>query len=131
MAGCTVVPYVYLRTGLSLSSLLTGTNCEGFPIACLPCVIANATVWDSVYLVPASAAPLTRLCLGEDNLLLIYHDGRARLWDTRTREFWRSMSLEKAAELVQQGGWLEWLVSLVSFYRSIPLTFDQDNRRPC
>ena len=62
----------------------------------------------SVYLIPASAAPLARVCLGEDNLLLIYSDGRARLWDTRTREFWRAMSIEKAEELVQQGGWLQW-----------------------
>ena len=57
---------------------------------------------------PASAAPLKRICLSEDNMLLVYTDGRARLWDTRTREFWRSMSVEKAEELVQQGGWFEW-----------------------
>ncbi|RDX48877.1 WD40 repeat-like protein [Lentinus brumalis] len=84
---------------------------------CALCISQDGTIaviaidgYQLVYLVPASAAPLTRLCLGEDNLLLIYHDGRARLWDTRTREFWRSMSLEKAAELVQQGGWLEWTI---------------------
>ncbi|KAL7279647.1 hypothetical protein ACG7TL_006053 [Trametes sanguinea] len=64
-----------------------------------------------IYLVPASAAPLKTICLGEDNLLLLYTDGRARLWDARTREFWRSMSSEKAIELVQQGGWFEWPIS--------------------
>ena len=98
--------------GLSLLLLLTGTNCEpvSLPMYPLRSAVANVFVWGSVYLVPASAAPLTRLCLGEDNLLLIYSDGRARLWDTRTREFWRSMSIEKAEELVQQGGWLEWSV---------------------
>ncbi|KAI0718156.1 WD40 repeat-like protein [Cerioporus squamosus] len=85
---------------------------------CALCVSQDGTIaviavdgHQFVYLVPASAAPLTRLYLGEDNLLLIYGDGRARLWDTRTREFWRSMSVEKAEELVQQGGWLQWTIS--------------------
>ncbi|KAI8986132.1 WD40 repeat-like protein [Trametes punicea] len=88
---------------------------------CVLCVSQDGTIavialdgYQFVYLVPASAAPLKRICLGEDNLLLMYADGRARLWDTRTREFWRSMSLEKADELVQQGGWFEWLTSRVS-----------------
>jgi WD repeat-containing protein 7 len=30
-----------------------------------------------------------------------------RLWDVKTREFWRSMSLDKAEELISQGGWTE------------------------
>lgn len=62
----------------------------------------------SVYLVPASAAPLHRVYLREDNLMLVYGDGRARLWDTRSREFWRSMSTEKADEMMQEGDWLHW-----------------------
>ncbi|RPD74051.1 WD40 repeat-like protein [Lentinus tigrinus ALCF2SS1-7] len=84
---------------------------------CALCISQDGTIaviavdgYQFVYLVPASAAPLTRLCLGEDNMLLIYGDGRARLWDTRTREFWRSMGVEKAEELVQQGGWHEWTI---------------------
>ncbi|KAH9891906.1 WD40 repeat-like protein [Cubamyces lactineus] len=82
---------------------------------CILCVSQDGTIavvavdgFQFVYLVPASAAPLARICLSEDNLLLVYTDGRARLWDSKTREFWRSMSIEKAEELVQQGGWFEW-----------------------
>ncbi|KAI0365315.1 WD40 repeat-like protein [Pilatotrama ljubarskyi] len=84
---------------------------------CVLCVSQDGTIAvvavdgnQFVYLVPGAAAPLKRICLGENNLLLMYADGRARLWDTATREFWRSMSLDKAVELVQQGGWLEWYV---------------------
>ncbi|KAI0754509.1 WD40 repeat-like protein [Daedaleopsis nitida] len=84
---------------------------------CALCVSQDGTIaviaidgYQFVYLVPAAASPLTRICLGEDNLMLIYGDGRARLWDTRTREFWRSMSNEKAEELVQQVGWYQWSV---------------------
>ncbi|KAI0655440.1 WD40 repeat-like protein [Cubamyces menziesii] len=85
---------------------------------CILCVSQDGTIavvavdgLQFVYLVPASAAPLKRICLSEDNMLLVYTDGRARLWDTKTREFWRSMSVEKAEELVQQGGWFEWDVA--------------------
>ncbi|KAF7799424.1 hypothetical protein EIP86_010659 [Pleurotus ostreatoroseus] len=63
-----------------------------------------------LHLIPASVASLQRICLGEDNLLLFYADGRARLWDIKTREFWRSMSVEKADEMLKQGGWSEWLI---------------------
>ena len=62
----------------------------------------------SLYLVPASVAPLQKVCLGEDNLLLAYADKRARLWDIKTREFWRSMSTDKIEEMLKQGGWVEW-----------------------
>lgn len=60
----------------------------------------------SLYIVPASTAPLSRMHLGgENNLLLEYEDRRARLWDVKTREFWRSVSKDKAEELLGQGGW--------------------------
>lgn len=69
--------------------------------------VALADVGNSLYLIPGSAFPLERICLGEDNILLIYADRRARLWDVKTKEFWRSMGLEKAEELVAQGGWTD------------------------
>ena len=47
--------------------------------------------------------PLARIALAEDNLLFFYADGRARLWDVKTLEFWRSMGRETAAELVLSG----------------------------
>ena len=59
----------------------------------------------SLYLIPGAPAKLESLCLGGHNLLLIYADRRCRLWDVRTKEFWRSMSLEKAQEMLDQGGW--------------------------
>ncbi|KAH9932736.1 WD40 repeat-like protein [Epithele typhae] len=84
---------------------------------CVLCVSQDGTVavvaiddYQFVYLVPGSAAPLARISLSEDNMLLVYADGRARLWDTRTREFWRSMSIEKGEELIQAGGWSQWSI---------------------
>lgn len=59
-------------------------------------------------MVPASIAPLERVCLGENNLLLLYSDGRARLWDIQTLEFWRSMNVGKSEEMLLQGGWSQW-----------------------
>ena len=54
-------------------------------------------------------SPLIRVCIGGDNLLLIYGDRHARLWDVKTQEFWRAMTIDKAGELVGRGGWAEWL----------------------
>lgn len=62
----------------------------------------------SLYLIPPSTTPLMKVGLGEDNLLLYYMDGRARLWDTKTREFWRALTWSKADELINAGGWVEW-----------------------
>jgi hypothetical protein len=66
-------------------------------------------------MVPGAPAPLTRICIDESNLLLLYADDRARLWDVKTLEFRRSMDLEKAKELLAQGGWTELSVPILSF----------------
>lgn len=47
--------------------------------------------------------------------MLLYADGRARLWDVKTREFWRSMSSEKAVEMLSQGEWLSMYVFFSAF----------------
>src|SRR5258708_32329086 len=78
----------------------------------------------SLYLVPGAPAPLTRICVGGSNLLLLYADDRARLWDVKTLEFWRSMDTEKAEELLAQGGWTElfvalWLVLVLTKFYSL------------
>ena len=65
----------------------------------------------STYLIPTSMSPLVRVCIGGDNLLLIYGDRHARLWDVKTQEFWRAMTVDKADELIGQGGWAEWYVT--------------------
>ncbi|KAJ7776775.1 hypothetical protein DFH07DRAFT_797695 [Mycena maculata] len=84
---------------------------------CVLCISRDGTIaviavdgFHFLYLIPGSAFPLQRICLGDDNILLIYADRRARLWDIKTKEFWRSMSLDKAEELVEQGGWTDVLI---------------------
>ena len=62
----------------------------------------------SIFLVPTSSAPLTQIHIGGDNLLLLYRDGRARLWDSKTQEFWRSMNTDRTDEMLKQGGWTSW-----------------------
>ncbi|TDL19727.1 hypothetical protein BD410DRAFT_773671 [Rickenella mellea] len=81
---------------------------------CALCISEDGTIavvvidgLELLYLIPGSGAHLKRICLGEDNLLLIFSDGRARLWDVKTREFWRSMDVLKADGLLEQGGWFE------------------------
>jgi hypothetical protein len=83
----------------------------------LPWLDVHITASDlvSLYMVPGAPASLTRICVGESNLLLLYADDRARLWDVKTLEFRRSMDLEKAKELLAQGGWTELSVPLMSF----------------
>ncbi|KAJ7162930.1 hypothetical protein C8R46DRAFT_1101904 [Mycena filopes] len=85
---------------------------------CVLCVSRDGTIavvvvdgFQFLYLIPGAAFPLERICLGGDNILLVYADRRARLWDVKTKEFWRSMGLEKAEELVAQGGWTDVLIN--------------------
>lgn len=61
----------------------------------------------SLHLVPGSVSSLQRVCVGGHNMLLVYSDGLVRLWDIQTTEFWRSTSVDKAEELISQGGWTE------------------------
>ncbi|PIL35130.1 hypothetical protein GSI_02919 [Ganoderma sinense ZZ0214-1] len=109
---------------LSLHDEKVGRLC-----GCVLCISQDGTIavialdgYQFVYLVPASAAPLERVCLREDNLMLVYGDGRARLWDTRSREFWRSMSAEKAAEMMQEGDWLNWSLTKSSESKDVLAT---------
>lgn len=62
------------------------------------------------FTVPGGPARLEKVCIGEDNLMLIYSNDTGRLWDIKTQEFWRSMTRDKAEELLEQGGWVECLV---------------------
>ncbi|KAG6860615.1 hypothetical protein C0995_009369 [Termitomyces sp. Mi166 len=77
-----------------------------------------------LYLIPGSSAPLLKLCIGSSNLLLVYRNNRARLWDVKTQEFWRSMTEEKVEEMLKQGGWTEIVIdarpSEHTFLKSIP-----------
>lgn len=85
-----------------LSSVLMGSSCVFLKSLFHS---QQALTFFSLYLIPGASAKLELLCLGGHNLLLMYADHRCRLWDVRTKEFWRSMSLEKAQEMLDQGGW--------------------------
>ncbi|KAK0201531.1 hypothetical protein DFS33DRAFT_1348146 [Desarmillaria ectypa] len=81
---------------------------------CILCVSQDSTIavivvdgFQFLYLIPGSAFPLVRICLGDDELLLIYADRRARIWDAKTKEFRRSLGLDKAEELIGKERWLE------------------------
>ncbi|PPQ70616.1 hypothetical protein CVT25_011982 [Psilocybe cyanescens] len=81
---------------------------------CALCIARDGTIAVIVidglhfhYLIPGSVAPLKRVCLGGNNLLVIYGDRRARLWDSQTKELWRSFGEDKVDELMGQGGWIE------------------------
>ncbi|KAJ6584436.1 hypothetical protein B0H19DRAFT_1105047 [Mycena capillaripes] len=101
-----------------LTSVVQFRNEKGPLRGCVLCISQDGTIavivvdgFQFLYLIPGSAFPLERICLGEDNILLVYGDRRARLWDVKTKEFWRSMGLEKAEELVAQGGWTDVLIN--------------------
>jgi hypothetical protein len=82
---------------------------DGFQLYCPPVLFeiwTFLTLFVSLYLVPGSAAPLTRVCLRGKDLLLIYADHHGRLWDSQTKELRRSMRQDKAEEMMSQGGWV-------------------------
>jgi hypothetical protein len=59
----------------------------------------------SLYMIPGAPSPLERVSLGDSNLALVYGGNLARLWDVRTKEFWRSTTIDKVEEMFKQGGW--------------------------
>ncbi|PCH40392.1 WD40 repeat-like protein [Wolfiporia cocos MD-104 SS10] len=82
---------------------------------CVLCISQDGTIavitidgHQFICLIPAAAAPLQKVNVSGDSLLLLYADGRARLWDTKTMEFWRSMTAAKADEMLSQGAWVGW-----------------------
>ncbi|KAJ4498276.1 hypothetical protein C8R41DRAFT_877942 [Lentinula lateritia] len=101
--------------GTPLHQMAQFPKIKGAPLRdAILCVSEDGTIavvaldgFQFLYVVPGSPFPLQRVFLGEENLLLAYADQRSRLWDVKTREFWRSMSMDKAEELFAQGGWTE------------------------
>jgi hypothetical protein len=61
----------------------------------------------SLYLIPASRAPLRRIFIGGKDILLAYANGKARVWNVETMEFRRSTGIDAAAEMLQTGSWSE------------------------
>ncbi|KAH9922915.1 WD40 repeat-like protein [Fomitopsis serialis] len=84
---------------------------------CTLCISQDGTIaviaidgYQFIFLVPTSSAPLKQVHVGGNNLMLLYRDGRARLWDSKTQEFWRSMNADRTDEMLKQGGWTSWSV---------------------
>ncbi|EAU86217.2 hypothetical protein CC1G_03428 [Coprinopsis cinerea okayama7 len=76
---------------------------------CVLCIAADGTIavivvdgFQFLYLIPGSFAPLNTLCIRGSNLLLIYGNQLARTWDLQAKEFHRSMTPDKAQELLDQ-----------------------------
>ncbi|KAL1733507.1 hypothetical protein EV714DRAFT_204586 [Schizophyllum commune] len=85
---------------------------KGTPLrGCALCVAVDGTIavvavdsLEMVYMIPGSVAALRKICLQGNSLMLLYADGRARVWDTATRELWRTVGQDKALEMLQHGG---------------------------
>ncbi|PWN24499.1 hypothetical protein BDZ90DRAFT_263340 [Jaminaea rosea] len=58
-----------------------------------------------LYLLPGRGeeAPLDWLAVRADELMLVYRDGRARVWDVATQELRRSMGLDQAEGMLSDG----------------------------
>lgn len=46
--------------------------------------------------------------------MVVYANRTARLWNVKSRELWRSMSLPKAEEMLTQWGWMEMYVQIAT-----------------
>lgn len=60
-----------------------------------------------LYLIPAARAPLTRIYIGGDDILLAYEIQKARVWNVVTGEFRRSTGLDSADDMLNTKGWAE------------------------
>jgi hypothetical protein len=115
LAHCVAVFYAFLAMALLLPSSLMVSNCRYLSRFHVPRAECRC-ICHSLHIIPGCSAPLKRVCLGGHNLLLIYNDQRARLWDTKTKQLWRSMGLEKAEELITQGRWSDlYVFHLIGF----------------
>ncbi|EST10087.2 Quinoprotein amine dehydrogenase, beta chain-like protein [Kalmanozyma brasiliensis GHG001] len=89
---------------------------------CLACICADSSVtivllegFRLQYTIPGRGARLTSLAVRADELLLTYDDGKARVWDLRTQELRRSIAVDQAQALVEDGkGW--WTVKPIEPY---------------
>jgi hypothetical protein len=73
-----------------------------------PPSIHSNTFPNSLFLVPGSDSPLSKVYADQGSLLLSYEDRLVRQWEIKTQEFRRSTTDDKAKELTKIGEWLEW-----------------------
>lgn len=62
---------------------------------------------EELFLLPAARAPLARVFLGEQDIMLAFENGKTRVWNVETREFRRSTGFDSAEEMLNSGGWTE------------------------
>ncbi|ETW82184.1 hypothetical protein HETIRDRAFT_445035 [Heterobasidion irregulare TC 32-1] len=99
----------------SLTDVVQIRQDKGEPLhGCLLCISYDGTIavivldeYQFLHIVPGSQARLNSICINNDNMLLTYANTRARLWNAKTKEFWRSMASDKVEEMLSQGGWTE------------------------
>lgn len=77
---------------------------------CLAVVAEDSTVaiilldgFKVLHLIPGRNVPLERLAVRADELLLLYTDERARVWDMASQELRRSIGVEQALSLLDDG----------------------------
>lgn len=92
---------------------------------CMAAVGADGTVavflldgLKHLYVIPGCASPLERMAVRGNEILLLYRDGRARIWDMVSLELRRSIDLQQALSLVDEidpsSGSSAWIQHLVS-----------------
>ena len=59
------------------------------------------------FLIPAARDPLRRLFVGGKDIMMIYANGKARVWNVETLEFRRSTALDAAEDMLNVGDWAE------------------------
>ena len=59
------------------------------------------------FLIPASRDPLRRLFVGGKDIMMVYANGKARVWNVETLEFRRSTALDAAEDMLSAGDWCE------------------------
>jgi hypothetical protein len=92
---------------------------DGLEMSVVPRSFLSDSDFFRSFLIPGGPDRLEKIALGEDNLMLIYSNDMARLWDVRTQEFWRSMTRDTAEELLEQGGWFETFVLVICSWQRV------------
>ncbi|KAI0027931.1 hypothetical protein K488DRAFT_60036 [Vararia minispora EC-137] len=103
-----------------LSDVVQLGQSKGSPFhRCIFCIAYDGTIavitlenYQLLYVIPAAQASLCRLCVQGNNVLLVYSNEHARVWNGKTRELWHAMSAGKACDIIQQADWLEIVLNL-------------------
>jgi hypothetical protein len=108
---------VFVTPTAHIVSLLTGETSR--LRGCVAAVAADGTVaillldgFVLLCLIPGRGVPLWRLALRADDLLLVYADGRARVWDVCSHELRRSIDADQANALLEEKSPPWWSMAL-------------------